>query len=93
MPIYEYLAEQCLRRPECPRRLEYIEPVSAEPSRCCRECGAGIRRVLSSFAARTGVVGQSSPDPTPLNITGIPAPSVIPGGGGEGCGTPGHSHE
>lgn len=92
MPIYEYLAEQCLRRPECSRRLEYIEPVSAEPSCRCRECGAGIRRVLSSFAARTGAVGRSSPDPTPLNITGIPAHSAMPSGGGE-CGTPGHSHE
>ncbi|HSA62032.1 MAG TPA: hypothetical protein VLE03_07310 [Nitrospiraceae bacterium] len=92
MPIYEYVAENCLKQPGCSRRLEYIEPVSAEPSRHCRECGAAIRRVFSSFAARVGAVGQSSPDPTPLNITGIPAPSTMSSGGGE-CGGAGHNHE
>lgn len=90
MPIYEYVADQCGRTPACSRRMEYLQPMTAEPLTACRDCGAPIRRVLSAFAARSGAVGASSPDPTPLNVTGIPAPSTIPGSEG-GCGHD-HSH-
>jgi putative FmdB family regulatory protein len=91
MPIYEYLAEQCRRQPSCTRRLEYIQPVTVPPLSECRECGAPIRRIFSSFAAKFGAVGVSSPDPTPLNMTGIPTPSQMPSGEGGGCGHD-HSH-
>ena len=83
MPIYEYLAEHCRRQPVCSRRKEYLQTLAATPLSECRECGAPIRRVLSSFAARSGAVGASSPDPTPLNITGMPAPSDYSGMSGE----------
>lgn len=91
MPIYEYLAEQCRRQSPCSRRLEYIQAVSAPPLSACRECGAPITRIFSSFAAKSGAVGISSPDPTPLNVTGIPAPLQMPGGEEGGCGH-NHSH-
>jgi putative FmdB family regulatory protein len=90
MPIYEYVADQCRRQPPCAGRREYIQGVSSEPLSVCRECGAAIRRVFSSFAARSGAVGLSSPDPTGLNLTGIPAPPQMPSGGE--CGSDGHSH-
>lgn len=70
MPIYEYLAEQCRRQPPCFKRMEYIQTVSAAPLSECRECGAPIARIFSSFAAKSGAVGASGPDPTPLNVTG-----------------------
>ncbi|MBM4125414.1 MAG: zinc ribbon domain-containing protein [Nitrospira sp.] len=91
MPIYEYVAERCQKQPSCSRRKEYLQRVADSPLTECRDCGAPIRRVFSSFAARSGSVGVSSPDPTPLNITGLPPPSGMPeGGGGEGgCG---HEH-
>ncbi|MBI5855273.1 MAG: zinc ribbon domain-containing protein, partial [Nitrospirae bacterium] len=75
MPIYEYIADRCDRRPVCSRRKQYIQRLSDPPETACRECGAPVRKVMSSFAARSGAVGVSSPDPTGLNITGIPAPS------------------
>lgn len=75
MPIYEYLAEKCLMNPPCPRRKEYLQSISAAPLTQCQECGAAVRRVFSSFAARSGAVGVSTPDPTGLNMTNIPAPS------------------
>jgi putative FmdB family regulatory protein len=89
MPIYEYLAEQCQQTPPCSRKKEYIQGMSEPALASCRECGAAIRRVLSSFAARSGAAGASVPDPTPLNMTGIPAPSAMPGSEGGGCG---HDH-
>ncbi|MEW6246619.1 MAG: zinc ribbon domain-containing protein [Nitrospirota bacterium] len=93
MPIYEYLAERCDRQSTCSLKKEYLQRVSDAPLTACRECGAPIRRVFSSFAARSGSVGVSRPDPTPLNVTGIPAPTQMPGGGAEGpCGG-GHGHE
>ncbi|GIW54754.1 MAG: hypothetical protein KatS3mg082_1158 [Nitrospiraceae bacterium] len=94
MPIYEYLAERCDRQSTCSLKKEYLQPASDAPLTACRECGAPIRRVFSSFAARSGAVGVSRPDPTPLNVTGIPAPTQMPGGGvAEGpCGG-GHDHE
>jgi len=88
MPIYEYLADECLRKPACSRRKEYIQNVSDPPLTQCRECEAPIRRVFSSFAARSGAVGVSTPDPTGLNMTNIPAPSEMPSDS-EGCG---HDH-
>lgn len=93
MPIYEYLAEECRRAPRCSRRKEYLQALTAAALAECRECGAPIRRVMSSFAARSGAAGGSSPDPTPLNITGIPAPSDFSGAsdGDGGCGG-GHDH-
>ncbi len=94
MPIYEYLAERCDRQPSCSLKKEYLQPVTAAPPTACRDCGAPIRRVFSSFTARSGPVGVSRPDPTPLNITGIPALTQMPGGGEEGpCGRgKGHEH-
>ena len=91
MPIYEYVAEQCQGKPSCSGRKEYLQPVMDQALTSCRDCGASIRRVMSAFAARSGSVGVSSPDPTPLNITGLPAPSgMTEGAGGEGsCG---HEH-
>ena len=89
MPIYEYLADECLGKPPCSRRKEYIQTVSEPPLTSCRECGAVIRRVMSSFAARSGSVGLSTPDPTGLNVTGIPAPSSMPLDSEGGCG---HEH-
>lgn len=91
MPIYEYVAERCARDPACSRRKEYLQGMKEAALTQCRECSAPIRRVLSSFAARSGEVGQSSPDPTPLNITGLPAPSGMGGmaGGESPCG---HDH-
>jgi putative FmdB family regulatory protein len=91
MPIYEYLAEECLRKPVCSRRKEYIQGVAEPALTSCRDCGAAIRRVLSSFAARSGAVGVSTPDPTGLNRTGIPAPSSMPSDMEGGCGHD-HSH-
>jgi len=93
MPIYEYVAEQCRNQPPCSRRKEYLQAISAEPLAACRECGAPVRRVFSRFAARSGAVGVSRPDPTPLNVTGIPAPSDYGSmSGDEGCGHD-HSHD
>jgi len=89
MPIYEYLAEQCLRQPPCSRKKEYLQGISEPALTACRECGAAIRRVMSSFAARSGAAGMSTPDPTPLNMTGIPAPSTMPSSEDGGCG---HDH-
>ena len=89
MPIYEYLADECLRKPACSRRKEYIQGMSEAALTECRECGAAIRRVMSSFAARSGAVGVSAPDPTGLNVTGIPAPSSMPADSEGGCG---HDH-
>jgi len=90
MPIDEYLTDQCRRQPPCNGRREYIQWLSAEPLKACQECGAVIRRVFSAFAARSGAVGLSSPDPTGLNMTGIPAPSQMPSSGE--CVSDGHSH-
>jgi len=90
MPIYEYLADQCRRQPPCNGRTQYLQRMSEAPVTECRDCGAPVRRVFSSFAARSGAVGGSTPDPTPLNITGIPAPSSMPDDDGEGGGC---SHE
>jgi len=89
--MYEYVAERCLRQPPCSRRKEYLQRISDAAITECRECGAPIRKIFSSFAARSGEVGASSPDPTPLNMTGIPAPKGMgDGSGGEGpCG---HEH-
>ena len=78
MPIYEYIAEQCDREPICSRRKEYIQHVRELPLTACRECGSAIRRIMSTFAARSGEFGLSSPDPTPLNITGIRPPKEMP---------------
>jgi len=91
MPIYEYVAERCARDPACSRRKEYLQRASEPALSECRDCGAPIRRVMSSFAARSGAVGQSSPGPTPLNTTGLPAPSGMDGvsGGESPCG---HDH-
>ena len=88
MPIYEYVAERCDRQPPCSRRKEYLQSLSETPVTTCRECGIAIRKILSPFAARSGEVGVSSPDPTPLNITGIPPPAGMSGvSDGEGsCG-------
>ncbi|GKS57674.1 hypothetical protein YTPLAS18_12010 [Nitrospira sp.] len=86
MPLYEYVADTCRRQPACSRRQEYIQSIGAPPLTACRECGAPIQRIFSSFAARSGTVGVSSPDPTPLNVSGIPAPSAMPSGEGGGCG-------
>lgn len=90
MPIYEYVAETCRKQPRCSGRKEYIHPASAEPVKECRECGAPIVRLFSSFSARSGAVGVSRPDPTPLNITGTPAPSQMPST--SECGRQGHEH-
>lgn len=93
MPIYEYLAQRCLRPQPCSKRLEYLQSMSEAPLSHCRECGAAIQRVFSTFAARTGAVGVSTPDPTPLNITGIQAPASMPSAeGGGACGGHGHDH-
>jgi putative FmdB family regulatory protein len=93
MPIYEYQAQQCQRQQPCSKRLEYLQSITEAPLTQCRECGAAVQRVFSTFAARTGSVGMSTPDPTPLNITGIPAPSSMPSTeGGEACGGHGHHH-
>jgi putative FmdB family regulatory protein len=93
VPIYEYLAQHCLRQQPCSKRLEYLQPVTEAPLSHCRECGAAIQRVFSSFAARTGAVRASAPDPTPLNLTGIPAPASMPSAeGGEACGSHAHDH-
>ena len=90
MPIYEYMTDHCQRQPPCAGRREYIQGVSAEPLRVCKDYGAAIRRVFSSFATRSGAVGVSSPEPTGLNMTGIPASSQMPSGGE--CSGDGHSH-
>lgn len=90
MPIYEYLAAQCRREPRCSGRKEYIHAASAEPVKECRECGAPVTRVFSPFAARSGAVGASRPDPTGLNVTGIPAPPQMQSS--SECGGHGHDH-
>ena len=95
MPIYEYIAEECRRQPPCSRRKEYLQTLTAAPESECRECGAAIFRVFSRFAARTGTVGTSVPDPTPLNMTGLSPPADYSDamGGDEGCGGgPDHVH-
>jgi putative FmdB family regulatory protein len=85
MPIYEYIAEQCDREPICSRRKEYIQHVRELPLTACRECGSAIRRIMSTFAARSGEFCLSSPDPTPLNITGIRPPKEMPSENEGGC--------
>jgi putative FmdB family regulatory protein len=95
MPIYEYLAERCLRHPPCSRRKEYLQSIKDSPLSACKECGAAIRKVMSSFASRTGAFGVSSPDPTPLNITGLAPPSgMTESSASEGAcaGGDGHDH-
>jgi len=95
MPIYEYVAEECRRQPPCSRRKEYLQTLAAAPESACRECGVPIVRVFSRFAARSGTVGVSYPDPTPLNVTGAPPPADFQGAqeGDEGCGAgDGHAH-
>ncbi len=89
MPIYEYLADDCRQTPPCLRRKQYLQQVSDPPVTTCRECGTPVRRVLSSFAARSGAVGVSAPDPTPLNPGGFDPPLSMPVGGDEECG---HEH-
>ena len=94
MPIYEYVAEQCRRQPPCSRRKEYLQSASAPLLTECHDCGMPIRRVFSTFAARSGAVGTSIPDPTPLNVTGIAPPAgMLEGPGGEGSCGDGHGHE
>lgn len=93
MPIYEYVTTRCQREPPCSCRKEYLQSLSEPALTACRECGAPIRKILSSFAARSGEVGVSSPDPTPLNITGMPPPTGMTGlSGGEGGCSDGHGH-
>lgn len=92
MPMYEYVADRCDKHPACSRRMEYLQSMSERPLAACRDCGVPIRKILSSFAARSGEAGLSSPDPTPLNVTGMSPPQgMIKDAGGEGgCS---HSHE
>jgi len=90
MPIYEYVADICERRPVCSRRKEYLQPMREAPLTACRECGVAVRRVMSTFAARSGEFGVSSPDPTPLNVTGIRPPKEMPSESEGGCS--GHDH-
>lgn len=90
MPIYEYVADQCERQPVCTRRKEYLQHLTEAPLTACRECGAAIRRVMSTFAARSGEFGVSSPEPTALNITGIRPPKQMPSDSEGGCS--GHGH-
>lgn len=89
--MYEYMAERCLREPACSRRKVYLQRMADVALTECRDCRAPITRIFSSFAARSGAVGVSSPDPTPLNITGIQAPSDM-GDGSGGEGACGHEH-
>jgi putative FmdB family regulatory protein len=91
MPIYEYVADRCEKQPVCTRRKEYLQHVREVPLTACRECGATIRRVMSTFAARSGEFGMSSPDPTPLNMTGIRPPKEMPSDSEGGCGSQ-HGH-
>lgn len=91
MPLYEYSAKQCLRQPPCSGRKEYLQSINAPPVTACRDCGAALTRLFSSFAARSGAVGVSRPEPTGLNLTGIPAPATMPSDEGHGCA--GHDHE
>lgn len=90
MPIYEYVADYCSRQPLCSRKKEYLQSLSESPLTACRECQAPIRRIMSTFAARSGDFGVSSPDPTPLNMTGIRAPREMPADSEGGC--DGHDH-
>jgi putative FmdB family regulatory protein len=85
MPIYEYVAEKCERQPICSRRKEYLQHVRELPLTACRECGAPVRKIMSTFAARLGEFGVSTPDPTPLNITGIQPPKEMPSDTEGGC--------
>ncbi len=94
MPLYEYQARECLRQPPCPGRKEYLQSIKEAPVTACRECGAAVERIFSAFAARSGSVGVSAPDPTPLNLSGIPAPTALPMGEGGTCGGDhDHSHD
>ena len=90
MPIYEYVADQCERQPVCSRRKEYFQHMSEMPLTACRECGAAVRRILSTFAARSGEFGVSAPDPTPLNMAGLRPPKEMPSDSEGGCS--GHEH-
>ena len=46
MPIYEYepVGRGC---PECSPTIERIQRISDPPLRCCRACGAPLRRLIS----------------------------------------------
>ncbi len=92
MPVYEYLAPVCHREPPCSRRMEYLQSMGDSPMTACRECGAPIQRIFSSFAARSGTAGISRPDPTPLNLGGLPAPAAMPDGESGSC-SGDHAHD
>lgn len=53
MPIYEYLAsgEGCAK---CSVTFECVQKMSDEPLEHCPECGAAVRRVLSTFSVSGG---------------------------------------
>jgi putative FmdB family regulatory protein len=85
MPIYEYVADHCGQHPACSKKKEYLHSIRELPLTSCRECGVPIRRIMSTFAAQSGEFGVSSPDPTPLNVTGIRPPRHMPSDSEGGC--------
>ena len=50
MPIYEYIAEACRLVPPCAGRRAFLQGIYEAPKEDCPECGAALKRVLSSFA-------------------------------------------
>lgn len=50
MPIYEYITEECRLAPPCAGRRAFLQGINDAPKQACPECGAPLKRVLSSFA-------------------------------------------
>ena len=69
MPIYEYRCEPC------EKTFEKIRRASDETPMVCPDCGDEVRKLVSTFAARTGGASFSSGASSPS------APVCAPGGG------------
>ncbi len=51
MPIYEYVAEYCVKSLYCPKRFAFRQGMSDPPIQICPTCGTQLKRILSPFSA------------------------------------------
>ncbi|MFC1735371.1 FmdB family zinc ribbon protein [Candidatus Hydrogenedentota bacterium] len=59
MPVYEYIAEKggCAH---CKDTFEIVRTVSKRNLDKCPECGAKVRRVISSISVKSNILGNSN---------------------------------